>query len=361
MARRLDLLVPCYNEGEGVIKTLLDSVAIQRGVDLSQVGVIVCCDGGTTELTEEFMSGYPFHVEFHMCEHNGVSATRNECLGLSDAEYCMFCDADDALMDTRGLFIVLREADREPSQQELAQLGMSAEEAGVGFDYLISSFVEESKNPDTGKIDYLTHNGLENLTFVHGQVFRRQWLVDNDIRFDPTLTVHEDHRFICLARELVKPHRARVCQHCWYAWCWNDLSVCRRDPLYLQKTYVNMIAANTSLVDELTKRGMDDKARSYAVMMIEQTFYTLCKRSWRTVNNEEYRNGVLECFKEYYARNRDKWLSTPEQERMAIAQSVSGRCLMEGDMLEAPITIRQWLVRLGLEPESYIEDSKTYM
>lgn len=359
--RKLDILITCHNEGAEVVKPLLDSIALQRGVDLDEVGVIICCDGGTTVLTDEFLSQYPYHTEFHMCKHAGVSATRNKCLDLSRAEYVMWADCDDALVDTRGLHLVFREMSHAPSQAELAQCGVSAKDAGVGFDYLISSFVEESKNLDTGEINYLTHNGLENMVFIHGQVFNRQWLVDNDIRFDPALTVHEDHRFICLARELVKPYRARVCPYCWYAWCWNSNSVCRRDPLYLQKTYVDMIAANTSLVDEFTRRGMADKAMAYAVMMIEQTFYTLCKRSWRTVNNEEYRQNVLDCFKEYYVRNRDKWHSMPEQEKMMIAQSVSGRCLMEGDMLEAPITIRQWLVRLGLEDESYIKDSLTYI
>ena len=103
MARRLDLLVPIYDEGEEVIKTLLDSVMVQRGVDLSQVGVIVCCDGGTTKLSEEFMERYPFHIEFHMCEHRGISASRNACLEKTDAEYLMWCDCDDAFVDTRAL------------------------------------------------------------------------------------------------------------------------------------------------------------------------------------------------------------------------------------------------------------------
>jgi len=345
MARRLDFLIPCYNEGAEVIKPLLDSIAIQRAVDLGEVGAIICCDGGTTELTEEFMSGYPFHVEFHMCEHRGISATRNAALDRSKAEYVIWSDCDDCLLDVRGLFILFREMDIDG-----------------GFDCLFSDFIEESKHPETGKMDYLVHHALQNGTFVHSQCYRRQWLIDNNLRFDDTLTgCHEDSFLVSGAREIVDPSRAKLCQSPWYLWCWNPASLCRRDPLYLQKTFPDMLASSRARVNDFIRRGMNDKARSYATAMVIETFYTLNKQSWRSVNNAEYRQMVLDRFKEYYTEMRELWLSTPEQERMMIAQSVSGRCLMEGDMLEAPITIRQWLVRLGLEPESYIEDSKTYL
>ena len=350
-----------YNEPPETVRPLLDSIALQRAVDLDEVGAIVCCDGGSAVLTDELCESYPFHVEFHMCEHRGVSATRNACLDLSDSEYVIFADCDDCLMDARGLFIVFREMDAKPNPAELGAVGVTPQEAGTGFDVLLSDFVEEVWHKDAGMYDYVLHPALQNATFVHSLVVRRQWLIDNNLRFSEVCHVHEDSFFVSGVREVVKPYRAKLCQNPWYLWCWNPSSVCRRDPLYIQMTYCDMLVSSRERVRDFLRRGMDDKARSYATAMITETFLTLNKRSWRSVNNAEYRQTVLDGFKDYYAEFRELWHSTPEQERMMISQGVSNRCLAEGDMLEAPITTKQWLVRLGLEPESYIEDSKTYL
>ena len=108
--RKLDILVPVYNEGEEVLKDLFNSLQIQQNVDLkNDVGVIVCCDGGTTILSKKFINRYPFKIEFYMCEHKGVSATRNACLDHSQAEYVMWCDADDIFVSACGLYIIFQE------------------------------------------------------------------------------------------------------------------------------------------------------------------------------------------------------------------------------------------------------------
>ena len=102
--RKLDFLIPIYNEGEEVVKQLLDSIAIQQNVNLKKdVGAIICCDGGTTRLSQEFINSYPFAIEFYVCEHRGVSATRNSCLDKSRAEYVIYADCDDLMYNACGL------------------------------------------------------------------------------------------------------------------------------------------------------------------------------------------------------------------------------------------------------------------
>ena len=169
--RKLDFLIPMYNENENIIKSLLDSIAIQQNVDFKQIGAIICCDGGTARLSNEFISQYPFTIEFYICEHHGVSATRNACLDKSKAEYVIFCDADDMLYNACGLWILFREMK-------------------IGFDSLVSAFTEETHNPQTNEIEYIKHD--MDSTFVHGKVHRRQYLIDKNIRWNESLTIHED-------------------------------------------------------------------------------------------------------------------------------------------------------------------------
>ena len=92
---KLQILVPQYNETEDVITPLLKSLAIQQGIDLSEIGVIIVNDGSEVILNEEFLHSFPFSVEYIKAEHGGVSAARNRALEASTAEYVMFCDADD--------------------------------------------------------------------------------------------------------------------------------------------------------------------------------------------------------------------------------------------------------------------------
>ena len=43
--KKLSILVPHYNEGEEVIRPLLDSIQFQQNVDMSTIEVVICDDG----------------------------------------------------------------------------------------------------------------------------------------------------------------------------------------------------------------------------------------------------------------------------------------------------------------------------
>lgn len=319
--RKLDILVPMYNEGEEVVKGLLDSIAIQQNVDLkNDVGVIICCDGGSTVLGDEFIQGYQFEIEFYRCEHRGVSATRNACLDHSTAQYVCWCDCDDMFFNACGLWILFREMQ-------------------TGFDSLVSLFIEESRNPaDKTQIEYI--NREMDSTFVHGKVHRRQYLLDKGIRWNDKLTIHEDSYFNILCQNL--SHNVKYCQSPFYLWKWRDDSVCRHDPKYILKTYRNMLDSNDALVDEFMRRGMHDKAMFYTASMIFDAYYTMNKDEWLNQDNQEYRADTEARFARYYAGHKDMWNNLPINDKMMISNSVRSRSVMEGMKMEA-VTIDQWL------------------
>lgn len=341
MARRLDCLVPIYDEGQETIKPLLDSIAIQQRVDFDDIGVIVCCDGGPTILTDDFMSQYSYHIEFHMCDHEGVSATRNKCFEYSNSEYLMYCDCDDLFSDVCGMYLIFKEMDAETSPQDMMMYGLTVPERG--FDVLISCFREETRGPD-GQFTFVNHDQLD-LTFCHGKCYRRQYLLDNNLKFNKNLYIHEDSFFNILARECAKPYRAKWCPMPFYLWKWRTDSICRRDELYIQKTMPDMIKSNSAVVDEFIRRAMTDKAAQYFAMHVFDVYYMLNKPEWLTVGSSEYRNKVEHDFANHFKRHKQLWDDMPSQQKMMISQGVRQRSVMEGMLMEA-ITVEDWLKKI---------------
>ena len=302
---KLQILVPHYKEKPDEIKPLLDSIAIQQSVDFNEVGVIIAYDGDAAEpLPAEEWGRYPFTIEHLHAEKGGVSATRNAALDAATSDYVMFCDSDDMFYSVCALYIIFNEI-------------------AIGFDTLTSLFIEESRTPDRQQIVYINHD--VDSTFVHGKVHRRQYLIDNNIRFNPALTIHEDSYFNILARELAPVERAKYCPTPFYLWKWRSESVCRHDPDYILKTYNNMIDSNDALVDQFISRGVDDKARFYVGFMIFDAYYTMNKNEWIDKTHRGYRKAVEKRFAKYYAKHGKEWASISEQERMLISNGIRSR------------------------------------
>lgn len=319
---KLQFLVPQYKETFEVIKPLLDSIAIQQNVDFDELGVVICNDGSGVYLDDGKLKNYPFEIQYHKCEHRGVSATRNTCLDKATADYVMFCDADDMFSNVCGLWIIFREME-------------------IGFDSLVSAFIEETRTPDKGQVVYVNHD--IDSTFVHGKIHRRQYLIDKAIRWNDNLTIHEDSFFNILCQNLST--NVKYCPTPFYLWKWRDDSICRHDPKYLLKTYNNMIDSNDALIDEFIKRFVNDKASFYVAFMIFDAYYTMNKPEWIKQENQEYRSATEKRFAEYYRKRKPIWDAIPDTDKMAVSNQVRSRSITEGMMMEA-ITISDWLNRI---------------
>ena len=317
---KLQILVPQYKETDEVVKPLLDSIAIQQSVNFDDIGVIICNDGSDVKLSDEFLRSYPFKIDYYICEHRGVSATRNACLDRAKADYVMFCDADDMFFNVCGIYLIFREID----------MG--------GFDTLISVFTEETRNPETGEVVYV--NREMDSTFVHGKVHRLKYLKNNNIRWNDSLTIHEDSYFNCLCQRLAPA--PKYCQMPFYLWKWRDESVCRHDPKYILKTYNNMLDSNTALVHEFLDRRHIDDARFFATSMIFDAYYTMNKKEWIDQENKEYRGSTEKRFSVYYKEFKPLYDSIDEKIKMQIVAGIRNRMFNEGLMLES-ITFDDWI------------------
>ena len=319
MSHRLDILVPQYKETDDIIKPLLDSLMVQQNVDFKDIGVVIVNDGTDVHLSEDFLKSYPFQIDYYFNEHKGVSATRNACLDHSNADYVMFCDADDMFYNACGLWIIFKEM-------------------AIGFDALISVFTEETRNPQNKEVVYINRD--MDSTFVHGKIYRRKYLVDEEIRFNPDLTIHEDSYFNCLAQKCST--NVKYCPTPFYLWKWRDESVCRHDPKYILKTYNNMLDSNTALVKELLRRKKVAEATFYSVAMIYDAYFTMNKAEWLNQENQEYRMATEKRFKEYFNDFRKLYEGVEESVKAQIIMSIKNRFFGEGLLMES-ITFEDWM------------------
>ncbi len=317
---KLQILIPQYQETDSILKPLLDSIAIQQSVDFNEIGVIIVNDGSDVRLSNEFLTSYPFHIDYYINDHLGVSATRQAALDQATAEYVMFCDADDMFCNVCGLYIIFREMD-----------------IGV-FDSLTSLFVEETRDPMTNQIVYI--NREMDSTFVHGKVHRRRYLIEKDIKWNPDLTIHEDSFFNIQCANLSQ--NVKYCSFPFYLWKWRDDSVCRHDPKYILKTYRNMIDSNSALIAEFRRKGRPDLSAFYTAFMIFDAYYTMNKPEWINQENIEYREATEKHFANYYRTHKKTWESIPSQDKVQISNGVRSRSVQEGMQMES-VTIDEWL------------------
>lgn len=331
---KLQILIPQYKETEEILSPLLKSIELQQNVDLkNDVGVIIANDGSDVILSDGFLKSFPFEIKYLKCPHRGVSATRNACLDAATAEYVMFCDADDMFYNACGLWILFREMN------------------GEGFNALISVFIEETKNFTTGEKMYI--NREMDTTFVHGKVYKLSYLKHNNIRWNDNLFIHEDSYFNCLAKSMTD--KVKYCQTSFYLWKWRDDSVCRHDPKYILKTYPNMLASNTALVEEFLARGKQKEAQYYATSMIFDAYYMMNKEEWLNQENQQYREITENKFKEYYLKFKPQFEAIPKEIKSQIIMGMKNRFFREGVFMET-VTFDDWIkhiLSLGGESNEY--------
>ena len=292
---KLQILVPQYKEDEAVIKYLLDSISMQQGIDFEKIGVIICNDGSDVYLSDDFLSSYPYRIEYYKESHRGVSATRNSCLQKAKAEYVMFCDADDMFLSALGLWTIFREMTN-------------------GFDVLNSDFLQEIKDPVSGTSLFELHS-MDGI-FIHGKVYRRKYLTDNRILFDENLTINEDSYFVSLCHGLTK--NVLHIRDPFYLWKYRYDSVSHNDPKYEFKAYCFMFDSNEALIEEFLRRKVTDQAKIYTAQMLLDAYYTLTDPEWALPENRTlYLNAKMR-FLKWLRKYELLWRAIPFEDKIYI-------------------------------------------
>lgn len=329
MTKKLSILIPCYNETESMIKRLLDSIAIQQRVNFDEVEVLVMHDGEDNPFSDELFQGYPYELNYYISRHRGISATRNELLDKAKGEYIQWVDADDFFHSAWAFFPVFREMK-------------------IGFDALVGNFLTEQPLPDNSNEFVITEMQMNGMQFVHNKVYKRMFLIKNDIRFCEQSNVHEDHVIMGLAKAYSQNIKYQPTPT--FTWAWNENSVCRKDPLYLQKTTKWLLKNSAYMCEKLLKRGRNDVVREVAYSMLMDIYYSLNAKAWLETANKEFRDECEGYFKHYF-NHYGKYAKDLTQEKKD--QIIAGQKMMhtqQGVLLES-ITFDSWLAHIEKDVE----------
>ena len=344
----LQILIPQYKETERDIGKLLESIELQRNIDFNDVGVIIVNDGSDVILDPAFLNKFKFEIKYIRNEHKGVSATRNRALKEATADYVMFCDADDMFYHPLAVQLIIREAnERKP-------------------DCIYSTFIEEvpdSKHP--GKFVYNARP--QAFVFVHGKVYRRQFLIDQDIWWDEELTLHEDGYFNGLALAQVTRDKLVYCNEPFYMWCDNRSSVSRRSPTFVLDTYNNNLLAQDKLISKLLSVNTYEAINLTAIQLYQTyflltgTFPDLAIDEKQPENLREKIKAELQATEERFAQFYDKFkdcyrhVVQSERERLfASTQNGSSIYNNKGTKLE---DFEKWLIEFKKKHNIEFDDS----
>lgn len=318
----LDLLVTHYNEPFEVVKPLLDSVMVQSGINFDDIHMIIVNDGSEELLDTELFRYYPFKIDYLIADHKGVSAARNLALDSSSADYVMFCDCDDSFMNIYGLHTVF---------SAMVE----------GFDVLVSPFVEEVVSE--GSFRLVAHENNDS-TFIHGKVYNRKFLADNNIRFDENLTIHEDGYFNVIAITAADNKKQTKVQ--FYAWKYNPNSVVRSDKEnYLYKTYAHVVKARMAIARELKRRGFINEYISSVVKTFTDAYYDFQRPECFKEENRLMMARAEKEFKKFYNKYFQE-LKEANVNRIAEIMTMSrNKAYTKGFKVEK-WTLEQWIKHL---------------
>ena len=324
---RLDIIVTHYKEPWEVGKPLFDSIALQRMINFDDISVILVNDGEDHELPNECFEGYPFEVFQKSIPKGGVSKARNAGLDASDADWVMFCDFDDGFSNAYGLHLIFCAMNENK------------------YDTLWSCFVEETMTKE-GQLTLVTHD--RDFVFIHGKAHRRQYLVDNNIRFHEKLTIHEDVYFTMLTQTVCDPERIGAIQTPIYVWKWNQNSVVRKDRSedYILDTYDHLIRQRIAVTEAFLARGMMENAMVTIIKTVLDCYYDCQQFTWRLPKNKEKLRKAENWFAAYLKRYAEYYMKAEFNTVAALSKASRENAQKKGTFLMESETLTQWLTHI---------------
>lgn len=298
--KRLQFLVPQYKEKEDVISFLLDSIECQVGIDKDDIGVIICSDGGNYVLDRKFLDEYSYDIDYVICEHRGVSGARNSAFLLSDADYIMYCDADDGFCNIFGIKIIFENLKTFEDKKE-------------PIDILSSKFFVETNDPHWA-LNILDHNS----TYIHSRVYRRDFLLENNLYFNEKIWANEDC-FFNISTNFYS-NNTKCLNVPIYCWRGNPESV-THDPKFLMKTLHQLLYSNDSVVETMQILGKEEKDIATTAFDVTcKVYLDMNKPCWHEKENKEYKDITIKTLKWYIEKRGTLCSILSDEEKKNILQ-----------------------------------------
>jgi len=333
----LNLIVTHHDEPWEIGKPFFDMLEHQRCVDMNKVAVTLVQDGEEGDLPwMDLLSNYSYPVHILSSkEHVGVANARNAGLLDSKSDWVMFCDFDDMLADVDSLSCMI---DHFPTDD---------------VDVIWCKVMRESKW--FTNVIYMNCVDEANFSNTDGKMYRRQFLIDNNITFSQDAGFFYDHHFNSIVLALANPWRIKALTTDIYPYCKTlrqdsyRHNIAARDVMF--KTAV---PRDILIAEELKTRGLDHEYRRTLMKAVCREYMAVCTEDGQ--NNSQY-----PMFLPFFLQHYDIISSMPdadvepilEEARIEVfneIQNVYNEHKLEYYLLNDNISFREWIGKIkGLE------------
>lgn len=238
----IDIIIPAYNAHKTIDRTLF-SIAYQENI--KDINVYIINDKSDNDYSEQvnFFKKFMNITELNLSENSGPGIARQYGIDNSNNPYIIFMDSDDVLAgpsEVQTLYNEIKDND---------------------YDLVVSSFLEQLENNEM-----VEH--FEDMTWVHGKIYKRSFLETNKIRFNNT-RYNEDVGFN--RKVFLYDSKIKYIDDITYIWCFNKNSLTRtKNDEFEFKFFINYIynitnALETAINDKCSYKKISETALEYMV------------------------------------------------------------------------------------------------
>ena len=186
------VVIPVYNAAS-TIERCVKSLVQSGGDDLQIVLVEDCSKDNSLDVCEKLACEYSSVLCLHNEINRGVSYTRNRGLEAAEGKYILFTDSDDWV--------------------DVEYVNAFREVVSNGTEFAVCGYVNHDEKQN-GRTDIFAWNGFENTKTIPlkseieklyqdcliqqlwNKVFVASYIKENNVRFDESISIGEDTRFI---------------------------------------------------------------------------------------------------------------------------------------------------------------------
>lgn len=292
----LSVIVPQYKETIEQMRPLLDSLYGQVGLDKQDFEVVICNDGvpDYKPSQDKLIELYPdMNIRVLVNPVNGgCGPARQWGIDHSESDFIVCADADDQFISCFALINLVEgiegQAEGEPVR-----------------DIVYAPWTEEQNKK--GYWLYIPH--LNDMTWMHCKIYRREFLVRENIRFHPDYRVHEDGYFNTLA--MACGNTVRIDTTPLYLWKWNTASTTRENNGdYTYSSFIQYMEHKDAAFSELVKRGKLQVCK-HVVDHIIYIYLTMTMKEWKIPERAELRKEVWRLLGVFLRKYRFIWENAP--------------------------------------------------
>lgn len=307
--KKLSILITQYKEDENVVKNLLNSIKSQINIDFqNDIEIIIVNDGSDVILSDDFLNEYKLPIQYIKNKTNlGLSATRNIALDHASGEYVTFCDCDDMYLMNNAFMLIFNLMNK------------------TNFDFLICDIIEELpvKRKKDDKILYYIYQRMEhnNIIFCHGKFVKRQFLLDNNIRWIDELHNHEAGYFWLMCKAFCK--RYERLHEPIYLWKWRENSASRSEKkVYHQKNLKNNLICHEHFIKRLFQANLTAQAIFEIYFILYQMYYELFSNFYLTEEGKKYKEEIEKMIHNFLLEYKNILDIIPYEKKKEMCQQV---------------------------------------